>query len=65
MLSVFAAAFFILFLGMSLYPNVYDESLVLTAAMRVAAGQVPHRDFYAIWQRIPTQLLPVEPLIQR
>jgi hypothetical protein len=47
LLSVFAATFFILFLGMSLYPNIYDESLVLTGAMRVAAGQVPHRDFYA------------------
>lgn len=26
---------------------MYDEGLVLTAAMRVAAGQIPHRDFYA------------------
>jgi len=32
---------------MSLRPNMYDEGLVLTAAMRVAAGQIPHRDFYA------------------
>jgi hypothetical protein len=31
---------------MSLRPNVYDEGLVLTAAMRVALGQIPHRDFY-------------------
>jgi hypothetical protein len=34
---------------MSLHPNIYDEGLVLTAAMRVAAGQIPHRDFYAIY----------------
>jgi hypothetical protein len=32
---------------MSRRPNNYDEGLVLTAAMRVAAGQIPHRDFYA------------------
>jgi hypothetical protein len=32
---------------MSRRPNIYDEGLVLTAAMRVAAGQIPHRDFYA------------------
>lgn len=31
------------------YPLPYDEGLVLTGAMRVAAGQVPHRDFYAIY----------------
>ena len=34
---------------MTLRPNVYDEGIVLTAAMRVAAGQLPHRDFYAIY----------------
>jgi Dolichyl-phosphate-mannose-protein mannosyltransferase len=32
---------------MSRRPNPYDEGLVLTAAMRVAAGQIPHRNFYA------------------
>ncbi len=32
---------------MSRRPIVYDEGLMLTAAMRVAAGQVPHRDFCA------------------
>ena len=31
---------------MSRHPIVYDEGLILTAAMRVAAGQIPHRDFY-------------------
>jgi hypothetical protein len=44
---VFSLSYLILFLGMSREPNVYDEGLVLTAAMRVAAGQIPHRDFYA------------------
>jgi hypothetical protein len=27
--------------------DFYDEGLILVGAMRVAAGQVPHRDFYA------------------
>jgi hypothetical protein len=44
---VFAASFLILFVGMSRLCNVYDEGLALTGAMRVAAGQIPHRDFYA------------------
>lgn len=44
---VFLLSYVVLFLGMSREPNIYDEGLVLTAAMRVAAGQVPHRDFYA------------------
>jgi hypothetical protein len=46
--------FVILFLGMPLLPNVYDEGIVLTASMRVAAGQLPHRDFYFIYG--PAQL---------
>jgi hypothetical protein len=44
---VFLVCYFILFLGLSRHPYTYDEGLVLTAAMRVAAGQIPHRDFYA------------------
>jgi hypothetical protein len=28
---------------------MYDEGIVLTGAMRVVAGQVPHRDFYFIY----------------
>jgi Dolichyl-phosphate-mannose-protein mannosyltransferase len=44
---VFLFSCLILFLGMSRRPIVYDEGLILTAAMRVAAGQIPHRDFYA------------------
>lgn len=48
-ICIFVGAFCLLFLGMRLRPNMYDEGIVLTAAMRVAAGQVPHRDFYAIY----------------
>src|ERR1700735_195041 len=44
---VFFLSYCILFLSMSRHPYIYDEGLVLTAAMRVAAGQIPHRDFYA------------------
>jgi hypothetical protein len=46
---VFGGSYLILLLGMSLSPNIYDEGIVLTASMRVAAGQLPHRDFYAIY----------------
>jgi hypothetical protein len=44
---VFLLSYCILFLGMTRHPYIYDEGLVLTAAMRVGAGQIPHRDFYA------------------
>jgi hypothetical protein len=44
---VFGLSFLLLFLGMYRRPGLYDEGLVLTAAMRVGAGQIPHRDFYA------------------
>jgi hypothetical protein len=44
---VFLATFAILFLGMDRGFDFYDEGLILVGAMRVAAGQVPHRDFYA------------------
>lgn len=40
-------SYLILFIGMSLQPNVYDEGIILTGAMRVVAGQLPHQDFYA------------------
>jgi hypothetical protein len=46
---VFLLSFLILFLGMTRRPSVFDEGIVLTAAMRVAAGQIPHRDFYALY----------------
>jgi hypothetical protein len=42
---VLAGVFFLF--EMYCVPNIYDEGLVLTAAMRVLAGQIPHRDFYA------------------
>jgi hypothetical protein len=45
--AVFGVTFLLLFFGMSRRSNVYDEGLALTGAMRVAAGQIPHRDFYA------------------
>ncbi len=46
---VFLVTFCLLFGGMSLRPGLYDEGIVLTGAMRVAAGQIPHRDFYFIY----------------
>jgi hypothetical protein len=46
---LFLVSFMVLFLGMRRYPLPYDEGVVLTAAMRIAAGQVPHRDFYEIY----------------
>jgi hypothetical protein len=46
---VFLISYFLLFLGMSRRPGMYDEGIVLTGAMRVAVGQVPHRDFYFIY----------------
>ena len=46
-LLLFLVSFVILFLGMDRGIVLYDEGLMLVGAMRVAAGQVPHRDFYA------------------
>jgi len=45
--AIFVTSFVVLFLSMSRAPNIYDEGLIITGALRVAAGQVPHRDFYA------------------
>jgi hypothetical protein len=44
---VFLVSFALLFLGMDRTIVIYDEGIVLTNAMRVAAGELPHRDFYA------------------
>src|ERR1700722_2921160 len=44
---VFAVSCVLLFLGMSDMPAIYDEGITLTGAMRIAAGQMPHKDFYA------------------
>src|SRR5271157_222883 len=46
---VFAISFLFLFLTMNRNINIYDEGIMLTAAMRVGAGDIPHRDFYAIY----------------
>jgi len=43
---VFFIAFMLFLLCMDKRINVYDEGIVLTAAMRVNAGDIPHRDFY-------------------
>jgi hypothetical protein len=43
---VFFLSYAALFLGMNLTPIVFDESIILTGAMRVLAGQIPHQDFY-------------------
>ena len=51
---VFLLSYAILFLGMTRRPSIFDEGIVLTAGMRVAAGQVPHRDFYILYG--PAQL---------
>jgi hypothetical protein len=46
---VFLVSCLVLAAGMSRRPGMYDEGITLTGAMRVAAGQVPHRDFYFIY----------------
>ena len=46
---VFLISYLVLFFGMTRRPGMYDEGIVLTGAMRVAAGQIPHRDFYFIY----------------
>ena len=43
---IFATVYAWFFLIRSRAVNVYDEGIELTAAMRIAAGQVIHRDFY-------------------
>ncbi|HEX5284028.1 MAG TPA: hypothetical protein VFW30_07905 [Bryocella sp.] len=43
---MFVVTGFIHFLDSSRWVGVYDEGITLTGAMRVAAGQVVHRDFY-------------------
>jgi hypothetical protein len=44
---IFSAAFVFLAAAMSRQINVYDEGLIIVGAMRVAQGEVLHRDFYA------------------
>jgi hypothetical protein len=47
--AIFLMAYLVLFTGMSRRPNIFDEGLILTGAMRVAAGQIPHKDFYTLY----------------
>lgn len=46
-LAVFVAAFAVMFLLMVRDINIYDEGIVLTDALRVMVGEIPHRDYYA------------------
>ncbi|MGB8539691.1 MAG: hypothetical protein WCD57_24920 [Acidobacteriaceae bacterium] len=46
---VFLISCLVLAAGMSRRPGMFDEGITLTGAMRVAAGQVPHRDFYFLY----------------
>jgi hypothetical protein len=48
-LLVFLLSYISLFLGMSRFAGTFDEGLVLTGSMRVAASQIPHRDFYTLY----------------
>ena len=45
-LLIFFASALLLALGMDRKLGVYDEGVILTAAMRVAAGEITHSDFY-------------------
>jgi len=45
-LLIFVVSFLFLFLSMSRIPIIHDEGFTVTAAMRIMAGQMPHRDFY-------------------
>src|SRR3977135_674334 len=47
LLLIFLSSALLLTFGMDRHIGVYDEGVILTGAMRVAAGEVPHRDFYA------------------
>ena len=48
-LLVFLMSYTILFIGISLTPTYFDEGLILTGAVRVLAGQIPHHDFYDLY----------------
>jgi hypothetical protein len=45
--ALFVFAFLFVFAAMNRVGSIYDEGLILTGAMRVANGEIPHRDFYA------------------
>jgi hypothetical protein len=46
---VFLVSYLVLFGGMIRHPGTFDEGIILTGAMRVAARQIPHRDFYVLY----------------
>jgi hypothetical protein len=46
---VIVASFLVFALTAPREVGVYDEGLILTGAMSVAAGAVPHRDFYIVY----------------
>jgi len=46
---IFSGSFVLLAATMSRKINVYDEGQILVSAMRVAQGEVLHRDFYEIY----------------
>lgn len=45
--AIFALSFLVIFLAMDRNVSLYDEGIILTGAMRVGAGDIIHRDFYA------------------
>lgn len=56
--AVVAAVGYVLLLAtMSPQLGLYDEAIPLVGAMRVATGEVPHRDFYSIYGPAPYYLL--------
>lgn len=46
LLAVFSFSYVFLFMLMDTFVGVYDEGIILTGAMRVSEGDIPHRDFY-------------------
>lgn len=46
-IAAFLISFALVTVLTSRHVVVYDEGLILTGAMRVASGAIPHRDFYA------------------
>jgi hypothetical protein len=45
--AIFAVALAVMLAGMNRGVNLYDEGVIATGAVRVMAGDVMHRDFYA------------------
>jgi hypothetical protein len=47
--ALLAASFIFFAVSMDRNVNVYDEGLILTGAMHVLAGDIPHRDFFTMY----------------